>query len=39
MVHVLQRPETCETFLAQASNLCPLHWQADSFMISHVISD
>ena len=28
--HRFQGAEACEIFLHQGSNLCPLHWQADS---------
>ena len=34
-VHWLSCPSACEIFPDQGSNLCPLHWQADSQPLDH----
>ena len=35
MAQGLSCSEACEIFLDQGSNLCLLHWLADSFPLSH----
>ena len=35
VVRGLRCSETCGIFLVQGSNLCPLHWQADSLPPCH----
>ena len=35
VVHGLSCPTACGIFLAQGSNPCPLHWQADSYPVRH----
>ena len=35
VVHRLSRCVVCRIFLDQGSNLCLLHWQADSLPLSH----
>ena len=35
MAHRLSCSEACGIFLDQGSNPCPLHWQADSYLLDH----
>ena len=35
LVHRLSCPKACGIFPDQGSNLCPLHWQADSYPLYH----
>ena len=35
VAHGLSCPTACGIFLDQVSNLCPLHWQADSYPLDH----
>ena len=37
VVHRLSCPAVCEVFPDQGSNLCPSHWQVDSFFIGSFI--
>ena len=35
MAHGLSCSAACEIFLEEGSNLCPLHWQLDSYPLDH----
>ena len=35
VAHRLSCPAVCGIFSDQGSNLCPLHWQADTLPLSH----
>ena len=37
VMHWLSCSTTCGIFLDQGSNLCPLHWQADSYPLCHKV--